>query len=122
MLAGGILALKSVYSFVSPAPVVLHPRFTMARKSHRIADKRKGNSEPSTRERAAKDEKARYERFRRRRWGIVKKISEYVDLFDAEACLVIRDRYSTHYYMSGEWIEAPQNIVSIHPQEVELRS
>lgn len=87
----------------------------MVRKARQASHRRKGISTVSRDERAAKDEKARYERFRRRRWGIIKKISEYVEKFDAQACVLVSDRYQTHYFTSGEWVREPERIVSTAP-------
>lgn len=85
----------------------------MVRKTRQASHRRKGPSVLSRDERAAKDEKARYERFRRRRWGIIKKISEYVEKFDAQACVLVSDRYQTHYFTSNEWVREPEQIVSV---------
>lgn len=64
-------------------------------------------------EQQAKDQKARYERCRRRRWGLVKKAREYSHLFGAEVYLLMRDQHNAQYYTSeGGWISTPQDVVS----------
>lgn len=80
-------------------------RFKMRNPRKRKASKR-------TASRQVKDEKARYERCRRRRWGLVKKAREYSALFGAEVNILVKDEHNAHYFMSHDrWISAPQDVV-----------
>ncbi|KAK5936614.1 hypothetical protein PMZ80_011142 [Knufia obscura] len=64
--------------------------------------------------RQVKDEKARYERCRRRRWGLVKKAREYSALFGAEVYLLVKDEHNAHYFASEEqWIGAPEDVGAV---------
>ncbi|KAK5069357.1 hypothetical protein LTR51_008607 [Lithohypha guttulata] len=64
--------------------------------------------------RQVKDEKARYERCRRRRWGLVKKAREYSALFGAEVYLLVKDEHNAHYFASEDrWISAPQDVGAV---------
>lgn len=73
--------------------------------------KRQVSKRPASRQ--VKDKKARYERCRRRRWGLVKKACEYSALFGAEVYLLVKDEHNAHYFSSEDrWISAPQDVVS----------
>ncbi|KAK5073268.1 hypothetical protein LTR51_005910 [Lithohypha guttulata] len=64
--------------------------------------------------RQVKDEKARYERCRRRRWGLVKKAREYSALFGAEVYLLVKDEHNAHYFASSDhWISAPEDVGAV---------
>ncbi|KAK5067878.1 hypothetical protein OHC33_003026 [Knufia fluminis] len=67
-----------------------------------------------TASRQVKDEKARYERCRRRRWGLVKKAREYSKLFEAQVYLLVKDEHNAHYFASEEqWIGAPEDVGAV---------
>lgn len=84
----------------------------MPRKSRRLPRNRKSAGANSSGNRIAKDEKAKYERRRRRRWGIIKKAKEYHALFDEEVYLLIKDEHKAQYFSTAEgWISSPQQIV-----------
>ncbi|KAK5949273.1 hypothetical protein OHC33_009626 [Knufia fluminis] len=74
--------------------------------------KRKASKPSPNRE--AKDEKARYDRCRRRRWGLVKKAREYSSLFGAEVYLLMKDEQNAHYFTSEDrWIGVPQDVGAV---------
>lgn len=82
---------------------------------HAFQDRQTAQTKASKRtaSRQVKDEKARYERCRRRRWGLVKKAREYSVLFGAEVYLLVKDEHNAHYFASEEqWIGAPEDVVS----------
>lgn len=90
----------------------------MARKVRKSGSKNKASGHTSYRDRAAKDEKARYERCRRRRLGLVKKLAEFHTLFDTEVQCLFRSKTDKRqvYWFSSEddWRDqAPQTTVSI---------
>lgn len=88
----------------------------MPRKSRRLSRKRRNPDTSSSWDRAAKDEKAKYERRRRRRWGIIKKAKEYSTLFDEDVYLLIKDEHKAQYFSTAdEWISSPQQVVG-HPR------
>ncbi|KAK5077420.1 hypothetical protein LTR70_010260 [Exophiala xenobiotica] len=77
----------------------------------KIGKPRKRKASKRTVSRQVKDEKARYERCRRRRWGLVKKAREYSALFGAEVYLLVKDEHNAHYFASKDpWISAPQDV------------
>ncbi|KAJ9653607.1 hypothetical protein H2198_007231 [Neophaeococcomyces mojaviensis] len=85
----------------------------MARKVRKSGSKNKASGHTSYRDRAAKDEKARYERCRRRRLGLVKKLAEFHTLFDTEVQCLFRSKTDKRqvYWFSSEddWRDqAPQ--------------
>lgn len=85
----------------------------MARKLRNTPRRRKAPGHASSRDRAAKDEKARYERCRRRRWGLVKKASEYNVLFGSEVFMLLKDGQKSWYFSSNDgWTSTPQDMVS----------
>jgi len=88
----------------------------MARKGRKNFNKRKLTNHVSTSDRAAKAEKAKYERCRRRRLNIVKKLDEFHKLFDAEIYFLARsnsDRRQVHWYCSEDgWTPSPEGLVS----------
>jgi len=79
----------------------------------KIGKPRKRKASKRTASRQVKDGKGRYERCRRRRWGLVKKAREYSALFGAEVYLLVKDEHNAHYFASKDpWISAPQDVVS----------
>ncbi|KAK5082552.1 hypothetical protein LTR70_007658 [Exophiala xenobiotica] len=80
----------------------------------KIHKPRKRRASKRTASRQVKDEKARYERCRRRRWGLVKKAREYSTLFGAEVYLLVKDEHNAHYFASKDrWISAPQDVGAV---------
>ncbi|KAK5077693.1 hypothetical protein LTR70_009514 [Exophiala xenobiotica] len=80
----------------------------------KIGQPRKRKASKRTVSRQVKDEKARYERCRRRRWGLVKKAREYSALFGAEVYLLVKDEHNAHYFASEEqWIGALEDVGAV---------
>lgn len=93
-----------------PAPIRV---LSMPRKSQRLACQRPSIAITSSGNRVVKDEKAKYERRRRRRWGIINKARQYSTLFGEDVYLLIKDDHKAQYFTTAEgWISSPQQMVS----------
>jgi len=84
----------------------------MPRKVRKIHRKRKPLGRALSPDRAAKDEKARYERCRRRRKGLVKKASEFSALFGDEVHIFLKNSQRSFYFTTEDgWASTPHDIV-----------
>ena len=81
----------------------------MARKGRKVSHRKQPKQVVADQARA---DKARYERCRRRRWGLVKKAREYSTMFGAEVYLLMKDQYSAQYFTSeDDWSSIPTDKV-----------